>query len=274
MKKYFICSDIHSDYQALMDALELNKFDEANENHILVVAGDVFDRGDESVRVYEYLKKLTDIGRAIVLKGNHHQMFIDFLECKDFNKIFFNFKYNGIRTTIDDFVHQTNALTMFIITRHTDEEQRTMTNEDFNEEWVEFIKQSSKEVNEEYPELLDWLKSMPDYLELKNSIITHGMIDGRDNDWRNPKIGWNNCHWAKPEDAAFLYNNTGKHIYLGHIDSDTIRETLHLPTDNYSLFTRDSGDVTYLDGCTILTHRLNMVVIEDEPLDNEDEISE
>ena len=56
MKKYFICSDIHSDYNALMNAIKENGFDINNDNHILVVAGDIFDRGEDSVKVYEYLK--------------------------------------------------------------------------------------------------------------------------------------------------------------------------------------------------------------------------
>lgn len=267
MKKYFICSDLHGNFSALEKALQENNFDIDNESHILVVAGDIFDRGEESVKVYEYLKEMTDKKRAIVLQGNHHKMFINFLEAKDYNLCFFNHKYNGMRTTIDDFLHQTHSWIMYIEMRHTDEEQRKMTNEDFNDEWIEYVKSSAKEINEEYPELLPWLKSLPDYLELKNSIITHGMIDGKAEDWRKPRMGWENCHWAKPEDAAFLYNNTGKHIYLGHIDSDTIRETLHLPRDNYSLYTRESGDVTYLDGCTILTNKVNMVIVEDEEIE-------
>lgn len=272
MKKYFICSDIHGDYEALSKALEDNKFDFTNESHILVVAGDIFDRGEDSVRVYELLKELTDKKRAIVLQGNHHKMFIEFLQKKDYNLCFFNHKYNGMRTTIDDFLHQTHSWIMWIEYRHTDEEQRKMTDSDFNEEWINYVNSSADEINKEYPELLPWLENLPDYLELKNSIITHGMIDGRATDWRKPRMGWDNCHWAKPEDAAYLYNSTGKHIYLGHIDSDTIRETLHLQKDNYSLFTRDAGDVTYLDSCTILTHHLNMVVIEDSPIEDDEEI--
>ena len=272
MKKYFICSDIHSDYTALENALKEHNFDMQNDNHILVVAGDVFDRGAESVRLYEFLKPLTDSGKAIVLKGNHHSMLTQFLKKENYNLCFFNHKHNGINTTIDDFTHQTRAWIMFIEYRHSDEEQKKMTGEDFYNEWVKFVNKSADEIKEEYPDLLSWLESMPDYLELKNSIITHGMIDGKANDWHYPRMGWDDCHWAKPKDAAYLYNPTGKHIYLGHIDSDTIRRTLHLPTDNYSLFTRNRGDVTYLDSCTILTHRLNMVVIEDEPLDDEEEI--
>ncbi len=53
MKKYFICSDLHGNFTALEKALQENGFDIDNESHILVVAGDIFDRGEESVKVYE-----------------------------------------------------------------------------------------------------------------------------------------------------------------------------------------------------------------------------
>lgn len=72
MKKYFLCSDIHSDYTALINAINDSGFDEKNDDHILVVAGDIFDRGQESIALYNYLKELTDKKKAIVLTGNHH----------------------------------------------------------------------------------------------------------------------------------------------------------------------------------------------------------
>lgn len=273
MKKYFICSDIHNDYQALIDALKTNEFDETNKNHILVVAGDVFDRGYDAELTYNFLKKMTDENKAIILNGNHHQMLIDFLECNNLGLCFFNFRRNGLSATIDSFLKQTLSWDTYVNLRFSEEEQKQMTEIDWNKTWADFVKHSSKEINENYPELLNWLKSMPDYLELKNTIVTHGIIDCVNGNWRTPIGGWTNCHWAKPKDAAFMRNDTGKHIYLGHIDSDTIRECYHLETDNYSIFTRPDGDVTYLDSCTILTHKLNMVVIEDEPIDNENKIN-
>lgn len=268
MKKYFLCSDIHSDYTALKNAIVENGFDENNENHILVVAGDVFDRSQESVALYLYLKRLTDKSSAVVLAGNHHFMLIDWLETNNFNTCYFNYRRNGLRTTIDDFTHVTLGWDTYINLKYTEEEQMKMTAEDWNDEWVKYVKSSAKQINKEYPGLLLWLKSMPDYLELKNSIITHGMIDCIHGNWRTPLQGWEDCHWAKPKDAAFLKNDTGKHVYLGHIDADTIRECYHLEPENQTIFTRPEGDVTYLDSCTVLTHKVNMAVIEDEPLED------
>lgn len=267
MKKYFICSDIHGDYTALMEAINDNGFDENNEEHILIVAGDIFDRNQESVLLYNYLKKLTDKGKAIVLVGNHHSMLIDFLECNNLNNCFFNYRRNGMRATIDDFSHRTYGWDTTILLKYSDEEQKNMTDQDWYNEWALFVEETAKEINEEYPDLLPWLKSMPDYLELKNSVITHGMIECTYGNWKTPIRGWEACHWAKPSEAAFLYNDTGKHIYLGHIDADTIRECYGLEPEEQAIFTRPDGDVTYLDSCTALTHRVNMCIVEDEALE-------
>ena len=234
----------------------------------LHIVGDIFDRGQESIALYNYLKELTDKKKAIVLTGNHHFMLIDFLECNNPYLCFFNYRRNGLSATIDDFSHRTMGWDTLINLKYSSDEQRKMSDQDWNKEWELFIKDTSKEINEEFPDLLPWLKSLPDFLELKNSIITHGMIDCTHGNWRTPLQGWKDCHWAKPKDAAFLRNDTGKHIYLGHIDADTIRECYHLEPDNETLFTRPGGDVTYLDSCTILTHKVNMVVIDDEPIND------
>ncbi len=266
MKKYFICSDIHSNYTALKQALLKNNFNPKNEEDIIVVAGDIFDRGSQSVYTYLYLKEMTEKGKAVVLNGNHHEMIIDFLNGKD---SFFHFKYNGLRQTVDDFVGESNSWEKYVITHTTDEEQATMTNQEWQKLWMDYSKQCAKKIKEEYPGLLDWMLGLSNYLELKHTIITHGAIDCNSHDWRFPKNGWNKLHWAKPEEAAFLKNNTGKHIYLGHIDSDTIRDVFGENRDNYSIFTRPAGDITYLDSCSILTNRVNMVIVEDEPLDED-----
>jgi hypothetical protein len=265
---YFITSDEHGCYNEIIKAEQEKGYNETNPLHYRISAGDCWDRGLDGVKIYEYYKRLCDEGKMTVCKGNHVFMLIDWLETNNFNTCYFNYRRNGLRTTIDDFTHVTLGWDTYINLKYTEEEQMKMTAEDWNTEWVRYVKDSAKQINKEYPDLLPWLKSLPDYLELKNSIITHGMIDCVHGNWRTPLQGWEACHWAKPKDAAFLKNDTGKHIYLGHIDADTIRECYHLEPENQTIFTRPEGDVTYLDSCTILTHRVNMNVIEDEPLED------
>lgn len=74
MKKYFVMSDIHSFYDEMIAALDLKGFDEENPNHILVVCGDLFDRGPAAVKVYEYVKELANQDRFIYIRGNHEDL--------------------------------------------------------------------------------------------------------------------------------------------------------------------------------------------------------
>jgi len=82
MKKYFVISDIHSFASIMKNALKDNGYDKENPEHILIVCGDVFDRGDETAEVYNFLKSIPE-NRCILIRGNHEQLYFDLLN-KDF----------------------------------------------------------------------------------------------------------------------------------------------------------------------------------------------
>ena len=56
MIKYFCVSDVHSFYNELINALNSKNFDINNNEHKLILCGDAFDRGDDTVKVFEFLK--------------------------------------------------------------------------------------------------------------------------------------------------------------------------------------------------------------------------
>ena len=58
MKKYFVVADVHSFYKIMLDTLNVKGFDVNNNEHYLILCGDLFDRGDESKQLYEYVKSL------------------------------------------------------------------------------------------------------------------------------------------------------------------------------------------------------------------------
>ena len=57
MRSFFVVSDVHSFYSILLKTLDSHGFQVNNPNHILVVCGDIFDRGEESVALYNLLSK-------------------------------------------------------------------------------------------------------------------------------------------------------------------------------------------------------------------------
>ena len=110
MKKIYTISDIHGHYKETIEALNNSGYNSEDENSVLVVCGDLFDRGTESVEIYRYLKDLTDRNKAIVIRGNHDDFFIDMLNGKN---CYFNFLHNGLDRTIDSFLNQTDSWYLF-----------------------------------------------------------------------------------------------------------------------------------------------------------------
>ena len=76
--KYFVVSDIHSFCSELKSALWEAGFNKRNKDHTLIVCGDVFDRGSETVELYKFLKKKKK-KRCILIKGNHELLYEELL---------------------------------------------------------------------------------------------------------------------------------------------------------------------------------------------------
>ena len=77
--KYFVVSDIHSFYVELKRALDKAGFNKRNKDHTLIVCGDVFDRGSETVELYKFLTSIPK-KRCILIKGNHELLYEELLE--------------------------------------------------------------------------------------------------------------------------------------------------------------------------------------------------
>jgi len=76
----FVISDIHgcaNEFEELIKLLPLNQ------NSRLIFMGDYIDRGPDSAKVVSKIIHLSEIYECICLKGNHEQMFLDFLLNRD-----------------------------------------------------------------------------------------------------------------------------------------------------------------------------------------------
>lgn len=261
-KKLFICSDIHGYYKEMKEALDEAGFNEKNDNHMLIVLGDVWDRGPDALALYEYLKPLTESGKAVVTRGNHEKFFMDFLEGPVSS---FNYIYNGTAETIADFWHRTAPFESWC----TLEGDCNPTQESYAK-WAKICR---NEINEEYPELLSWIKSQPRYFETKHYIMTHGAIDTKVPEWHYPHCyKYNLEDWDALDfnDGSFFGEsivNTDKTIIIGHFGTRFLREKYKYPLEpehEDDILTRDDGRVIALDATTVLSHKINVLVVEDE----------
>lgn len=262
MKKLFVVSDVHGHYYEMIDALEQAGFDENNENHLLISCGDEFDRGEHSLAVYTYFRRLESINKAVILKGNHSMFFIDYLNGKNVSP--FNYLYNGTNETLADFLMQTRPFETWCALGGLTEP----TYGDF----ATWITAAKLDLKEWYPDLLEWLETRPYYYETNNYIFTHGAIDGQCEDWHFPKkdlmgrfMDWDACMW---DDGSFFgseIKNTNKTVVVGHFGTAHLRSMYSIESDDpHSILTREDGRVIAIDTTTKLSKRVNVLVIEDD----------
>ena len=194
-QKIFAASDIHGYYTELMKALAAAGFDKENENHIFVSCGDLFDRGSENIKVYDFVKSLK---RKILIKGNHEDMLSRIL--KEGNITHTDIS-NGTDITVAEF---------------------------FGEDSIDSQGNFETAAHaEKIGEMTAFLDSMINYYETEQYVFTHGWLpivfDGRypqiNPSWKNvPDSEWEEevhlLEWQQLYDAKALLE--GKIIVCGH----------------------------------------------------------
>lgn len=234
--KYFVISDIHSHYDAMILALEKHGYDTRDKTHHLLVLGDIFDRGPQAKEVLDYLYHLNMLDKATIILGNHDSFLIDFLK-KQHQRTFFNVVHNGFGKTL----FQLSGI------------KPTMKNLNLVQETIEM----------EYSFLLKWLESFPYYLEIGDYIFVHGGIDGKVHNWKN-KLSKRDYIWSREFNLTEI---PGKIIVAGHHRVATIISK----TKDYPLLFQEHPeffDILYLDGKILIdrfvevSNEINVLILD------------
>ena len=267
MIKYFITSDIHSFYSSLMLALSEAGFDINNKNHILCICGDAYDRGDETVQLFEFIQRLQAQNMLIYCKGNHEDLLKDCVNEIRMGRIPSGHHFsNGTVKTICQFCGQN--------------------------EWIIYDPTWRDKICEIMQPVLDFIDANAvDYYEDDKHIFVHGWIPCKSNDpnmyhargikytfdenWREGD--WKRARWINGADA---WNQgvrvDGKTIYCGHwhcswprahidhtgieFDNKYSTNPAHRKAD-FSPWYNDG--ICCLDSCCVYSGRINVVVVEE-----------
>lgn len=259
LTKYFVFSDVHGEYDALLDALHMAGYESGNRNHKLISLGDSFDRGPKSKSVYEFLRN----EGAICVKGNHDVMFQEYLEHgMEHSRVLFNILHNGLGATIKSFA----GVDETIYSTHQ-------------------LDVARKNINRS---VLLWLNSMPLYFETASFIFCHAGIHPDLENWKDTDeqfMLWDieHSHRSCP--------HTPKTVVIGHHHAQRVRDiatqrgikSTELNRSTYTPFGHDNrigyiyygnqdenrpyknGNKIAIDGMTNLTNKVNVLVIEDYP---------
>lgn len=252
MPKFFVSSDIHSAFTPWMKALNEAGFDENNPEHIIVVCGDLFDRMDESLQVYDFVKDMLDRNKLIYVKGNHESLMEDCLSRG------FPYSYdrsNGTEKSIIDLAP--DAQSFYEACAVTHEKMRPL------------------------------MDKMVDYVETKNYIFVHSFVplkncDGLpmyytrnrkfeiDPNWRHAHVlAWEEARWGNPFQLAKSGFLPDKTLVFGHWHTYGERPREYEGED---LFDPIYGDgYIGIDGATALSGQVNVLVLEDDFLEDNNE---
>lgn len=183
MDNYFIVGDIHGENNLLTELL-LKNWNPDNER--LVLLGDLIDRGPNSYDTVIQAMKLKKDHDAIVLKGNHEELFLNWL--------------NSPNTEVDLYYPQGGRETIHSFFNDN------VTFHQYPEHIANVLKlRFTKEV--------DFIRELPSYHETDDYIFVHAGLDLELDNWKETTES--DMRWIRRE---FHYgeNKTGKTIFFGH----------------------------------------------------------
>jgi hypothetical protein len=272
MKKYFVVSDVHSFFSELMEALNEKGFEKDNPDHILCVCGDLFDRGNQAVKLFEFVKELQKQNRLIYITGNHEDLLfrcVDELASGHYPG-YYHFQ-NGTVKTICQFCGISET---------------------------QIYERDEIAINKIYgimQPILDFIRdNSVDYAKIGDVILVHGWIpletddenpyharktfkkvydhwedtDGLDDIERyRRKSYWSDARWINGMEA-FKQGMTvpGKTIVCGHFHANWGHSRLHnkcTEWGNDAIFEPfvDEGIIA-IDGCVAYSGKINCIILE------------
>lgn len=229
----YAISDIHGHYEAFKKRIDqLTSSLEKDENK-LVLLGDYIDRGPDSYQVLTFIYDLQmqyGKDKVIVLKGNHEEWFLSFLEEEEDVWLAEDREYQTSRT----FLSEEQRLKL--------QEMKSM------EESIAYIRSCIKT---DHQKLITWMKEMPYYYETPTQIFVHA---GVEEEISEEEIDW--CALATPKYilTGKFPPTTGKFykdIIAGHIAAASVAGD-----DEFEGIYFDKASHYYIDGCVEKTGRL------------------
>ena len=270
MKKYFVCADIHGFYDEWMDALDKEGFNIKDNDHNIILCGDLLDRGEQPKECLRFVNQLLNEDRIICIMGNHELLLNaaikrGYLDDTDI--------HNGTFDTVSNIVG------------------RDCNKEDKNGVFISDY-DALKFVGE-YSLWVNYYNNCKFYYETPNYIFVHSWVPScknwRDTDnavnlnewveygvWCNPFVRWalNGKKGIDNKTVVFGHWNTSwAYVQYRGYDKQHLSdfETMYYdedgilhPTVCYDIF-KDNG-IIGLDACTVKSKKVNILVLNEDEL--------
>jgi serine/threonine protein phosphatase 1 len=237
-----------------MSALKQQGFDETNNEHIIIVCGDLFDRGSQTIEVFNFAKKMIEQGRFIYVRGNHEDLLFEFMKEISRGRIPGQHHFgNGTAKTVQDFCKLSD--------------------------YAIYDPSKREDICNSAQELLDFISNNSiDYFELGDKLFVHGWLpcyQGLE-DFHDASLeDWERARWENGMEM-WRYKKCrpdNKTVICGHWHcswgwSHLRQERKEFPQKNYKNWQKsfdpfiDEGIIA-IDACTAYTQLCNVVVFDE-----------
>jgi serine/threonine protein phosphatase 1 len=241
MNKYFVVSDVHSYLTPLKTALKEKGYNKHDKHHYLIVCGDIFDRGNETKELLNYLLSIPK-KRLILIRGNHEDLLELCIDCLDTPQ----------QTNIHLHINNGTFKTLMQLTKMI-----------YPLEYVGKAKQIRRKLKRYYK----LVNRCVDYYELGKYVFVHGWIPNKNYQYCTKKE-WGKARWYN----GIQYANEGfiipnKIVVCGHYHTSYGNYNFHKIGDGeftknacFDIYKNDG--IIAIDGDVAHTNKINVLVID------------
>jgi serine/threonine protein phosphatase 1 len=249
--KYFLFSDVHGEYNALITSLEAAGFDLSNKEHVLIGLGDYFDRGSQNEMVLVFLKTMLDMGRIKLIRGNHDDMLLNFLRTTPLGEpIDMLYKQHHY---INDIIHNGMNKTVAELAGQSELSANLSV-------LIDGADAFRRQIKDKHPYLTDMLVNMTDRVLIDNYTITHaGFSLGMDQTTMRVD-NW--CNTERMIEKHHSLLNQHRIYIFGHWHAEKLNKKFNLETNDKNKFVYKN--FIGIDAMTNITRKVTIHIIETE----------
>jgi len=251
--RYYVTADTHGFYTEFMAALDEAGYFKDQAPHKLIICGDLFDRGKEAVKLQQFVLDAMDREEIILIKGNHEDLFEE-LVTTDQGLAYSYHVSNGTYATA---LQLTGIDLAMAQVRHFD----------------------FAEAAQQTPFYQKIIPAMRDYYETEKYVFTHGWIPCiPENKWQysfvenwreSSEEEWKKARWLNGM-VAFKTARDDKTVVCGHWHASFGHCMYGEAAKEFGQYADFSPfyapGIIALDACTAASGKVNVVILEDEPL--------
>ena len=252
--KYFVSSDIHGFYDEWVNALKEKQFNIDDPNHVIIVCGDLFDRGRQAIEVQSFIMQLLNRDKIILITGNHEDLALDLIN-----------NYVNYMFDVKSTHHWRNGTFQTLL---------DLTGMDYNDATTCLLEFRRRARETDFVKNI--IPKMQNFYETENYVFVHAWVPLKeekyefDCNWRNAgsKL-WAKARWLNPVETyrqkLYLEDKT---LVFGHWHCSAFwankEPKKYCEFGDRACFEPYINEkIIALDACTVVSKKVNVIVLED-----------